>query len=121
MIWTPQAFLAHGITYAKKQSMESTPSTGSDFFRSSFGVSPDVCSISWELMTARNLLPAKAMPEHLLWALMFMKTYETETFLAHGLVGKTEKTLRKWVWLMISAIAQLYSFTVSLLRTQFIV
>jgi hypothetical protein len=39
-----------------------------------------------------------AMPKHLLWAALFLKTYEAEGVLA-GMVGPVdEKTFSKWVW-----------------------
>lgn len=81
-------------------------------FRSSFGIGHDVCSQVWELMTVYGTKPTKSLPKHLLWCLLFMKTYETEVFLS-SLVGVAEKSFRKWVWAFIDAISQLYDRVVS--------
>ena len=63
-------------------------------------------------MTHYRVKPRKSLPKHLLWAMLFLKSYGPEPFLA-GLVGVAEKTWRKWVWLMINAINRLYSRVVS--------
>lgn len=52
-------------------------------------------------------------PKHLLWALHFMKCYPTENQMA-STVNEDEKTLRKWVWIFIDALAGLKSEVVSL-------
>lgn len=55
----------------------------------------------------------KAKVEHLLWALLFMKVYSTESVLC-GLVGNpSEKTFCKWTKLIIEQIATLEEFLVS--------
>lgn len=81
-------------------------------FRSSYGISHDVCSHTWELMAKYGTMPAKAMPKHLLWSLMYMKTYESEIFLS-SLFGVSDRCFRKWIWLMIASIGQLYDKVVS--------
>ena len=45
-------------------------------------------------------------PKHLLWALIFLKTYSTESSLAVA-IGADEKTLRKWIFIIIYAISDL--------------
>ena len=57
----------------------------------------------------------KANPSHLLWALHFMKNYETESEGATNFDGVDEKTLRKWVWFYVTGISKLASDVVSLL------
>ena len=84
-------------------------------FRSAFGVSSDVCSHTWEYLSTSNRMvegQKKAKPTHLLWALMFLKKYETEIFLC-CLLSTTEKTLRKWVWIMIEAVSNIHDDFVS--------
>lgn len=114
MIWSPQAFLALG---GRTLSAEHQRRQGWDeglIFRSSYGVSHDVCSHVWEYMHQHRTKPEQAMPKHLLWALLFLKTYETEVFLC-ALVGTTTKSFRKWIWLIVEAINQLYGHVVSVL------
>lgn len=73
-------------------------------FRSFFGVSPAVCSLVWD--TIGTNLPRGGMPEHLLWALMFLKIYSTEH--VHCSFAKCdEKTYRKWSWCFVMLIADL--------------
>ena len=45
-------------------------------------------------------------PKHLLWALIFLKTYTTESSLAVA-IGVDEKTLQKWIFIIIYAISDL--------------
>ena len=45
-------------------------------------------------------------PKHLLWVLIFLKTYTTESSLAVA-IGVDEKTLRKWIFIIIYAISDL--------------
>ena len=47
-----------------------------------------------------------ANPEHLLWSLLFLKTYSTEEILA-AQVGANEKTFRRWAWFYAEGIANL--------------
>ena len=62
-------------------------------FRSFFGTSPLVCAVTWDrLLLVR---PNNSAPQHLLWALMFLKNYSTGCVNA-ALTGVSEKTFRKW-------------------------
>ena len=84
-------------------------------FRSAFGISSAVCSHVWEYLSSsvRKVNgQEKAKPTHLLWSLMFLKTYGTEIFLC-CLLKTTEKTFRKWVWIIIESISNLYDDIVS--------
>ena len=86
-------------------------------FRSAFGVSSAVCSHTWEYLSSSHEKvkgQTKAKPTHQLWALMFLKTYDTEIFLC-SLLSTSERTFRKWVWIMIEAISNLYDDLVSFL------
>lgn len=44
--------------------------------RSLFGVTPTICAMAWS--DVRSTLSRGARPLHLLWALLFLKTYATE-------------------------------------------
>jgi hypothetical protein len=67
-----------------------------------FGVSPTICSIIWELLN--EIHPQGAQPEHLLYALLFLKNYGTEE-INSSVAGVSAKTFRKWCWQYINLIA----------------
>jgi hypothetical protein len=73
--------------------------TGFRSFSGLFGVSPTICSIIWELLN--EIHPHGAQPEHLLYALLFLKTEEINSSVA----GVSAKTFRKWCWQYINLIA----------------
>jgi hypothetical protein len=90
---------------------------GSQFmldFYSLFGASPKICSILWQMILHKNNngLQDGASPEHLLWALLFMKTYTTEPIMC-SMVGVSRKTLRKWVWWVVDQLSNLEDKVVS--------
>jgi hypothetical protein len=69
-------------------------------FRWHFGVPPVVCSDVWRI----GSFQAGTRPVYILWALLFMFTYMTETILC-SMIGVDPKTFRKWVWPVIHSIA----------------
>jgi len=80
-----------------------------------FGVEPLIC---YRLLTMMNIDPDSAdmagtTPSHLLWALMMLKGYETQTKLAAFAGPVDEKTFRKWAIIYIKKIAQLEDKVVS--------
>jgi hypothetical protein len=86
-------------------------------FNSIFGVNPFLCARVWRLMLQRHPLRRGAKPIHLLWVLMFLKSYETEASLSMK-AQVDEKTLRKWVWYFVQQIADLTPRVVSPLSFQ---
>jgi hypothetical protein len=64
-----------------------------------------VCNELWTMLVEQGL-PKQASPIHMLWALCFMKQYAAESVLA-SMCDCDEKTLRKWVWIMVEQIAKL--------------
>jgi len=57
-----------------------------------------------------NAVPEKGVvPEHLLWALMFMKVYGKESMHCTMAGAVDEKTFRKWVWIFVLEISYLES------------
>jgi hypothetical protein len=46
------------------------------------------------------------MPVHLLWALMFLKQYNTEEVTA-SMAGCDKKTFRLWCWLVVRVLADM--------------
>lgn len=90
-------------------------------FRSFFGCGAEVALITWKRMVRHDLLPREvedASILHFMWALFFMMVYpgdKAASALAGGSQGAIDpKTLRKYVWPMIRAIASLEPFVVSL-------
>lgn len=76
-------------------------------FAAFFGAHPLLCSLVWRrIYQAKQGSMPRAAPKHLLWALMFLKTYETEEVFSSKLEAD-EKTVRKWVWFFVHAIADL--------------
>lgn len=71
-------------------------------FKSFFGVSPLICAICWQ--NIKDNLPMDYEQVHLLWALLFLKCYNTES-VNHSLAECDEKTFRKRVWLVVEELA----------------
>ena len=79
-------------------------------FRSHFGTSPRICQVLWRKISGR--LANGARPEHLLWALLFMKVYATEVVLLN-LLRVCRNTFRDWVWEILGALHALEGKMVS--------
>lgn len=71
-------------------------------FKGLFGLSPNICEIVWEKI--KNQLPNSFEPSHLLWALLFLKCYNTE-HVNHAIIGANEKTFRNRIWVIIEKLA----------------
>ena len=82
-------------------------------FQSTFGATPHHCAIVWEMLRDSPELPRWTQPYHLLWALLFMKVYASESVNAAIVGGVTEKTFWKWAWLLLHAKAFLHCDVVS--------
>lgn len=70
-----------------------------------FGISPQICSLCWKHIKCE--LPMDCKEVHLLWALLFLKCYNTEN-VNHSIPFHSdcdEKTFRKWVWIVIDRLA----------------
>lgn len=82
-----------------------------DRFRAFFGCGANIALHVWLLMNQHYLTPQEAQLAHLLWALFFMHVYpsgKVACATAGGSNGAIDpKTLRKYVWPMIQAIASL--------------
>ena len=83
-------------------------------WRQSYGTaSPQVMSDIWDRCAAD--VP-KSRPEHMLWAIIFLKTYGTESDMCDKVRNPNrpdEKTFRHWVWKWIKAISAESSIIVS--------
>ena len=90
-------------------------------FRSIFGCSSKICSILWEFLAMHGSITTKkgSSPKHLLWALLFLKLYSTESTHAAMVGGIDEKTYRKWVWLVLEDVKKIKKLVVSLIASKF--
>ena len=73
-------------------------------YKSCFGVSLSVTYMMWCWLDCNNEGPEGATIVHLLWSLLFLKTYGTYDQLA-GVCKVHRDTYRKWVWLIITRMA----------------
>lgn len=75
-----------------------------DRFRSNFGTEPVVAADLWMRLQSSIWRERKSCkPHHLLWCLMFLKSYDKEMNMA-AKVGCDEKTWRKWIWCILREI-----------------
>jgi hypothetical protein len=107
----PYAFLHLGRSIMKMH-CKLADATEKARFHASFGTSPEVCSVLWEMLDPREEIDRYALPQHLLWALMFLKLYCSER-VNRMIVGVDEDTFRKWAWLFVEAISYLEDSVVS--------
>ena len=83
-------------------------------YRSCFGTTPEVCVELWMRLDPVKHIKKKGLhPKHLLWTLLFLKGYDTETKNAVFVGNVDEKTYRKWVWIFIQEIGTLFTDLVS--------
>ena len=74
-----------------------------------FGVSSSVCKEIWCLLqrhSQQTLQETKVRRIHLLYTLLFLRQYAGERVVAN-MVKRTEKTVRKWIWLVIPMLSNL--------------
>lgn len=104
MSFTPDDFLmwAHSILRTTDKSYKESHRK----FKSTFGTSTTVASILWEKIEINDWLPNRSNPSHLLFALLFLRKYETEE-MNSILSGHTEKTFRNWIHLFVPLLAQI--------------
>jgi hypothetical protein len=82
-------------------------------FRQFFGCGAAVFLNLWRLLVTMDLVPWSGTIEHLLWTLMFLKTYAKQKVLCALAGGVSDETFRKWTWNFIHAIVQLEDSIVS--------
>ena len=95
------------------QSLSSATMTEDHQFCEVFGCGPLVALALWSLMLAESMVNNTSVV-HMLWALMFLKVYSKETTMSLMAGGIDEKTYRKWVWQLVSLIADLEPVVVSI-------
>lgn len=87
-------------------------------FSQMYGICPCITTEIWNNVaedpnTDDILGSSKPEPKHLLWALFFLRHYPTEN-VAATVFRTTEKTFRKWIWLLIPLIAGMQGVVSSL-------
>ena len=107
---SPETFMYHGCKYTGALRGYSDVMKLRRF-KAHFGTSPLVCSIMWSMISTE--VPSGASFLHLLWGLLFLKVYATESVLCGIVGGVDEKTFRKWAWLMVEKMAGLKTRIVS--------
>ena len=78
-----------------------------------FGVGGMVALAAFAWLERTGLLPDGGTFVHLLWTLCFLKVYPTETPLSALCGGADPKTIRKYIWPFIFALANLEVHLVS--------
>lgn len=81
-------------------------------FSSVFGTTPSMCVVIWKRLLRSERLKCRTSPMHLLWTLLFLKTYGKESIMS-TIVEADEKTVRKWVWHIAELIADMDNDVVS--------
>ena len=87
--------------------------TGHRIFREFFGTSPSICSVVWREFESIDAIPKSAQPQHLLWALLFLKRYLTEHVMS-SIICCDEKTIRKWVWTFVRLLSSKLTIVISI-------
>jgi len=83
-----------------------------DKFMSLYGTEPQVVALLWSLLPDSVKNRNGCHPKHLLWALNFLKAYDTA--INNGILFRCdEKTFRNWSWFMIESIEPLTHQVVS--------
>jgi hypothetical protein len=72
------------------------------FLRSTYGVSLKTMAACWNICRFKE---KGTRPEHIFWALHFLKSYDTEVRIAKSYYV-TRKTFRKWLWPTVREIAR---------------
>jgi hypothetical protein len=76
-------------------------------FRALFGCPPNVCIVVWYKLLRSDLIPEQGTMVHLLWTLMYCKTYPKWSTMKMLSGGADPKTLRHWIGLFRESIGLL--------------
>eukprot|EP00557_Chaetoceros_sp_GSL56_P006075 CAMPEP_0176492108 /NCGR_PEP_ID=MMETSP0200_2-20121128/8797_1 /TAXON_ID=947934 /ORGANISM="Chaetoceros sp., Strain GSL56" /LENGTH=259 /DNA_ID=CAMNT_0017889597 /DNA_START=26 /DNA_END=802 /DNA_ORIENTATION=+ len=98
----PNHFYCKGMEYTGRSPDSPINKKNMERYRAHFGTSPGVCALLWNEIS--TIVPRKYCFKHILWGLMFLKVYATESVLA-GKIGVDEDTFRDHMWVVIKAIA----------------
>lgn len=93
-------FYDYGKSFTKHASFPKY--VGMSRFKAFFGVSPSICAKAW--FHIKNDLPPDDNEMHLLWALFFLKCYNTDSVNCSAALCD-EKTFRKRNWVVVEKLA----------------
>jgi hypothetical protein len=110
---SPHDFEQLGSELMQRGNPQRQTRTSDRRFRSTFGTTGAICSLIWNLLQPETTMPQGSSPYHLLWALMLLKLYSTESILCTMAGGVDEKTFRKWAWMFVDEISHLEPSLVS--------
>ncbi len=79
-------------------------------FKSHFGTTPGSCAYIWQEIEKHD---ENLKYFHLLWALLFLKLYDSEEVLSGMVGGVDEKTFRKYIWIILKSFKTLKKKVVS--------
>ena len=82
-------------------------------FREMFGVGAMVALVAWNMLLTLGLLPPGGTLVHFLWTLCFLKVYPKQGPLSVLCGNADHKSIEKWVWQFIDALAEPESHLVS--------
>lgn len=71
-----------------------------------YGVSPSIMKIIWNNLYNSSSLPHNSNPEYLLYALRFLKTYDTED-VSSSAEKCHEQTFRNWSWVFVELLSDM--------------
>ena len=82
-----------------------------------FGCPVGVSITLWALLDGHEYIPDGGRLEHMLWSLMFLKTYSKSAVLCSLARGVDKDTYMNWVWQFLESIVLLQEFVVSKTHT----
>ena len=113
----PEDFILTGKDIQNKSGRSGAPLTEVRAFREFFGTTAVVVAKLWSLLSQGDMIPEQGRTNHLMWALFFMRAYPKEGVTCSTVGGSggaiDPKTLRKYIWPFIHAIAELEPVVVS--------
>ena len=92
-------------------------STEDSEFITYFGCPVGVSLTLWSLLDQHDYIPDGGQLEHMLWTLLFLKTYAKLKVLCVIAGGVDKDTYMKWVWQFLEKIVMLQEFVVSFALT----
>ena len=110
MRFSLESFCTFGLEMGNFEVRIASKKTNERRFNGLYGCTWDVCSATWNTLwdTDHPIMSARGVErKHFMWALSFMKSGDTEHAIASRFGIRREKTLRKWAWAFILAIADL--------------
>lgn len=105
---SPSNFIAVSqVLLRRKTKKASWNTTSNRRWMSAFGTKLEVCCYLWNKINPCETMSELGSPEyvHLLWALFFLRVYDTEHNCANAAGGVDEKTFRKWSHAFVEAIS----------------